>query len=79
MRVALSITRLAGGIMPDVAKATVRLLRRLGVCVDVPLRQSCCGHMHMNTGCPREALQLARNRASACEGYDDITSQSGIR
>lgn len=77
MRVALFITCLADGVVPEVAKATVKLLRRLGVDVEVPLQQTCCGQMHMNTGYPRQALPLVRNHATAFEAYDYVVSPSG--
>lgn len=77
MRVALFITCLADGVVPEVAKATVKLLRRLGVDVEVPLQQTCCGQMHMNTGYPREALPLVRNHATAFEAYDYVVSRVG--
>jgi L-lactate dehydrogenase complex protein LldE len=77
MRAALFITCLADGIAPQVAKATVRLLRRLGVEVEVPLQQTCCGQAHINTGYPREAFPLVRNHVSAFEGYDYIVAPSG--
>ena len=50
MRVALFVTCLVDGVFPAVGKATVELLERLGVTVEVPLAQSCCGQMHINTG-----------------------------
>ena len=77
MRVALFITCLVDGMKPDVAKATVTLLRRLGVDVEVPMSQTCCGQMHVNTGYPREAAPLVRNHVAAFEGYDYILSPSG--
>jgi len=77
MRVALFITCLADGVMPNVAKATVRLLRRLGMDVEVPLQQTCCGQMHVNSGYPREALPLVRNHVSAFDHYDYVVSPSG--
>lgn len=77
MKAALFITCLADGMAPDVAKATVRLLRRLGVEVEVPMAQSCCGQAHINTGYPREAYPLVRKQVSAFEGYDYIVSPSG--
>jgi len=77
VRVALFVTCLADGIVPDVAKATVSLLRRLGVEVDVPMTQTCCGQMHVNTGYPREAIPLVRNHVSAFAGYDAVVSPSG--
>lgn len=48
MRVALFVTCLVDAIVPDLAKATVRLMERLGV--RVPLQQTCCGQLHTNTG-----------------------------
>lgn len=77
MRVALFITCLADGVVPDIAKATMRLLRRLGVDVHVPLEQTCCGQMHVNTGYPREAFPLVRNHLATFAGYDAVVSPSG--
>ena len=77
MKVALFITCLADGLVPEVAKATVRVLERLGVTVDVPLGQTCCGQMHVNTGYPREAVPLIRNHVAAFERYDAIVAPSG--
>jgi L-lactate dehydrogenase complex protein LldE len=77
MKVALFITCLVDGIYPDVAKATVRLLERLGVQVEVPLAQTCCGQMHVNTGYPRQALPLIRNHVAAFAGYDAVVVPSG--
>jgi L-lactate dehydrogenase complex protein LldE len=77
VRAALFITCLVDGVVPDVAKATVALLSRLGVEVEVPLQQSCCGQMHINSGYPREALPLVRNHSQAFAGYDAIVAPSG--
>jgi L-lactate dehydrogenase complex protein LldE len=77
MKVALFITCLVDGVAPDVAKATVRLLRRLGVDVEVPLGQTCCGQMHINTGYPRDALPLVANHVRAFADYDYIVAPSG--
>ncbi len=77
MRVALFVTCLVDGLFPDVGRATVTLLRRLGHEVDVPLAQSCCGQMHVNTGYPREALPLVRNHVEAFVGYDAVVVPSG--
>jgi L-lactate dehydrogenase complex protein LldE len=40
MKVVLFVTCLVDGIVPDVGKASVALLERLGVEVDVPLAQT---------------------------------------
>jgi L-lactate dehydrogenase complex protein LldE len=77
MRVAVFATCLVDGLFPDVGKATISLLRRLGQDVDLPLRQSCCGQMHVNTGYPREAVRLIRNHVAAFAGYDAIVTPSG--
>jgi L-lactate dehydrogenase complex protein LldE len=77
VRVALFVTCLVDGMMPDVGKATVRLLRRLGVDVDVPLAQTCCGQMHVNTGYGGQAIPLVRHHAEAFRGYDAVVVPSG--
>jgi L-lactate dehydrogenase complex protein LldE len=77
VRVALFITCLVDGITPDVGRATVTLLERLGVEVDVPLQQSCCGQIHVNTGYPRQALALVENHVSTFAGYDAVVVPSG--
>ena len=77
MKVALFITCLVDGLFPDVAKASVRLLERLGVQVEVPLAQTCCGQMHVNTGYPRQALPLVRNHVGAFARHELIVAPSG--
>ena len=77
MRAALFVTCLVDGVVPRVAKATVRVLERVGVTVDMPFQQTCCGQMHVNTGYPREAIPLVRNHVAAFEGYDAIVVPSG--
>jgi L-lactate dehydrogenase complex protein LldE len=77
VRVALFITCLVDGMVPDVAKATVRLLRRLGVDVEVPLAQTCCGQMHINTGYAGQALPLVQQHADAFRGFDAVVTPSG--
>src|SRR6195952_431067 len=64
-------------MMPEVGKATIRLLRRLGVDVDVPLAQTCCGQMHTNTGYAGQALPLVRRHTEAFRGYDAVVTPSG--
>ena len=77
MRVALMVTCLDDGLFPDVAKATVRLLRRLGVDVEVPEAQTCCGQPMVNTGYLDEAVPAVRSFVTAFEGYDAIVTPSG--
>ena len=77
MRVALFATCLVDGLFPDVGKATVRLLRRLGHEVVFPMSQTCCGQLLINTGYPREALPLIRNHVQTFLDYDAIVVPSG--
>jgi L-lactate dehydrogenase complex protein LldE len=77
MRVALFVTCLVDAWFPQVGQATIQILDRLGVRVDVPLDQSCCGQMHVNTGYPRLALPLIERYARAFDRYDAIVVPSG--
>jgi L-lactate dehydrogenase complex protein LldE len=77
MRVALFATCLVDGLFPDVARATVRLLRRLGHEVVFPQEQSCCGQMHLNTGYPAEALPVIRRHVQVFADFEAIVAPSG--
>ncbi|CAO5155948.1 iron-sulfur oxidase subunit used in L-lactate utilization [Frankia sp. AiPs1] len=79
MRIALFVTCLVDTLFPQVGRATVTLLERLGHEVTFPARQTCCGQMHVNTGYQREALALVRNHVAAFEdaGVDVIVAPSG--
>ena len=77
VRIALFVTCLADGLFPDVGRATVRLLERLGHEVVFPERQTCCGQMHTNTGYQREALPLVRHHVEVFEPYDLVVAPSG--
>ncbi len=48
MRVGLFITCFNDTLFPQVGRATVSVLERLGVTVDFPAAQTCCGQMHFN-------------------------------
>ena len=60
MRAALFITCFNDTLFPSVGRATVAVLERLGVDVDFPEEQTCCGQMHWNSGYQLEAAPLAR-------------------
>jgi L-lactate dehydrogenase complex protein LldE len=77
MRIGLLITCLVDGMFPDVAADTVTVLRRLGHQVEVPMAQTCCGQMHINTGYPRQALPLVRRYVETFSGYDAVVAPSG--
>lgn len=77
MRIALFVTCLVDGVFPDVGRATVALLERLGHEVVFPDLQTCCGQMHSNTGYQREALPLVRHHVEIFEPYDVVVAPSG--
>jgi L-lactate dehydrogenase complex protein LldE len=76
-RVALLVTCLADTLFPDVGRATVTLLDRLGIDVVFPRAQTCCGQAHINTGYLRDALPLVRGFVDTFEGYDAVVAPSG--
>ncbi len=77
MKVALFITCLADQVFPDVAKATVRVLRHLGCEVSVPMAQTCCGQPAYNAGFATEARAGARTLLAAFEEVEAVVGPSG--
>jgi L-lactate dehydrogenase complex protein LldE len=82
MRIALFVTCLGDLLYPDVGKATVSLLERLGHEVVFPADQTCCGQMHTNTGYARKAAGLVRHHVDVFEralagGVEAIVAPSG--
>ncbi|GGS60237.1 glycolate oxidase [Actinokineospora fastidiosa] len=77
VRVALFVTCLVDGLFPDVGKATVTLLERLGHEVVVPPRQTCCGQMHINTGYAAQAAPIVANHVEAFADADVVVVPSG--
>jgi len=77
MKVALFVTCLNDTMYPKTGKATVQLLRRLGVDVEFPTAQTCCGQMHVNSGYVPEAIPAVRAFVDAFAGYDAVVTPSG--
>ncbi|WP_405488025.1 (Fe-S)-binding protein [Nocardia sp. NBC_00511] len=76
MRTALFVTCLNDVLFPGTGRATVTLLRRLGVEVEFPMAQSCCGQMHCNTGYRADTAKLARHFVRVLGDYDRIIMPS---
>lgn len=76
MRVSLFVTCLVDTLYPAVGRATVRLLERLGVEVDFPESQTCCGQLHVNTGYRREALPMLGNFVRAFAQAEVVVAPS---
>jgi L-lactate dehydrogenase complex protein LldE len=77
MKVSLMITCLGDALFPDVGVATVRLLRRLGVEVDFPPAQTCCGQPHFNSGYHADARTLAKHTIQAFANGQTVVTPSG--
>jgi L-lactate dehydrogenase complex protein LldE len=77
MRIGLFITCVNDLMFPDTGRAVVRILERLGLPVEFPEGQTCCGQMHANSGYRGEALPMVRRFAEVFEPYDAVVSPSG--
>ncbi len=77
MKVSLFVTCLGDALFPEVGVATVRLLRRLGVTVDFPQAQTCCGQPHFNSGYPEYARDLARHAIQTFDNGQLVVAPSG--
>ncbi len=77
MKISLLVTCLGDALFPDVGVATVRLLRRLGVEVDFPPAQTCCGQPHFNSGYADDARALACHTIQTFSGSDKVVIPSG--
>ena len=77
MRVALFVTCLVDQFFPSIGEATVHILRRLGVDVDFPEEQTCCGQPAFNTGYWDEAREVAGRMLTVFEPYDYVVAPSG--
>ncbi|RBM17534.1 (Fe-S)-binding protein [Streptomyces sp. PT12] len=77
MRVALFVTCVNDTLYPRTGRAVVSLLERLGVEVEFPVEQSCCGQAQFNSGYRHETEPLVRRFARAFDGVDHIVAPSG--
>ena len=76
MRIALFITCIGDTLFPEVGRATVQVLERLGHEVVFPAEQTCCGQMHMNSGYREEAEKLGRRFERIFGDYEVVVSPS---
>jgi L-lactate dehydrogenase complex protein LldE len=77
VRASLFITCLADTLFPQTGRATVAVLERVGVEVDFPLEQTCCGQMHANTGYGHEVLGLVRRFVRVFGDAEVVVTPSG--
>ncbi len=76
MRAALFITCFNDTLFPGTGRAVVGLLERLGVQVEFPEAQTCCGQMHMNSGFAEDGTALARRFERVFADAERVVSPS---
>ena len=76
VRASLFITCFNDTLFPGTGRAVVSLLERLGVEVDFPLEQTCCGQMHFNTGYADETIPLVRRFVATFADSEVVVSPS---
>ena len=77
MKAALFVPCYVDAFFPEVGIATLELLERLGVDVDYPLDQTCCGQPMGNSGCQDDAAATEALFVRNFAGYDYIVAPSG--
>ena len=76
MKVGLFIPCYVNAIFPEVGMASLHLLQKLGVDVEYPERQTCCGQPMGNAGFENEAKPLAKHFDEVFQGYDYVVGPS---
>jgi L-lactate dehydrogenase complex protein LldE len=76
MKVGLFIPCYVNAIYPEVGVATYKLLKSLGVEVNYPLDQTCCGQPMANGGFEEKALPLAIHFDDIFKKYDYVVAPS---
>ena len=77
MKASLFVTCVIDQFYPEVGESTVRVLRRLGVDLDFPEGQTCCGQPAFNSGFWSEARPLAKRWLDQFDGDRDVVVPSG--
>jgi L-lactate dehydrogenase complex protein LldE len=77
IKITLFVQCLVDGIYPEVGMAMVRIFENLGIDVDVPTEQTCCGQVAFNTGYVKEARSAASHFIDVFETADAIVCPSG--
>lgn len=76
-RVSLFVTCIVDMLFPDTGEATVDILEKLGLQVDFPEAQTCCGQPAFNSGFQEESRQVARHFLNVFKDAEAIVTPSG--
>lgn len=75
--VSLFVTCIVDMIYPDTGMSVVDILEHLGITVEFPLSQTCCGQPGFNSGYRADARGVAQQFIRAFEGAEVIVTPSG--
>lgn len=76
-RVSLLVTCIVDMIYPETGMSVVTVLERLGIPIDFPEAQTCCGQMGFNAGYRDDARAVARHFLEAFKDAEVIVAPSG--
>lgn len=76
-KVGLFIPCYVDQLYPLVGLATLRVLRGLGLDIEFPEEQTCCGQPMANSGCSEDARPLAEKFLRIFSRYDHVVAPSG--
>ena len=77
MKVSLFITCLVDQLFPQVGVSMVEVLKRLGVEINFPEAQTCCGQPAFNSGYRKEARDLAARFLNVFDDSQYVVAPSG--
>ncbi len=77
MRATLFVQCLVDGLYPEVAEAMIVLFNRIGVSVNCPVNQTCCGQPAFNAGYRKAARAAAKRFIGIFEESEVIVCPSG--
>ena len=76
MKIGLFVPCYVDALYPEVGVSTYRLLKSLGLQVEYPERQTCCGQPMGNAGFEHKAEPLAKKFDELFSGYDYVVAPS---
>lgn len=76
-KVGLFIPCYVDQLYPQVGLSTLRVLRGLGLDIEFPEEQTCCGQPMANSGCGEDARPLAEKFLRIFARYDHVVAPSG--
>ncbi|MCR4582196.1 MAG: (Fe-S)-binding protein [Prevotella sp.] len=76
MKIGLFIPCYVDAVFPEVGVATYKLLKSLGLDVEYPQGQTCCGQPMANAGFEKKSVDLAHKFDEKFRGYDYVVTPS---